>query len=109
MLKLGGRVTRDETIVSAALVKKFWQVSVQYSTTRSSGTYLDDLVDLVVLARIRHGILLGAGCHVVGRVVHAAVTRGVGVEVVVGGGAMPLVVGACGVGLEVAGGRGCAR
>lgn len=33
MLKLGGRVTRDETTVRAALVKKFWQVSIHGPTT----------------------------------------------------------------------------
>lgn len=62
----------------------------------------------MVLARIRLGRLLGAGGHVVGGLVHGPLARGVGVEVVVAR-AMPLVVGACGVGLEVAGRRGCAR
>lgn len=32
LLKLGGKVTRDETTVSAALVKKFCQVSTHLST-----------------------------------------------------------------------------
>jgi hypothetical protein len=72
-------------------------------------TYLDDLVDLLVLPLVRLGRVLAVGGHVVVAVVNAAIAVRRGVKVGVAIGAMPLVVGACGVRLEAAGGRGCAR
>jgi hypothetical protein len=74
-----------------------------------SGTYLDDLVDLLVLSLVRLGHLLPSRRHLVLSVFTAAVViwRGVKVGVVLG--TMPLVVGSCGVRLEVAGWRGCPR
>lgn len=76
----------------------------------SGGFYLDDLVDLVVVLLVCLGQMLAARHHLAFRVLDAAVA--VGRRGRVGRGVVrriPLVVGACGVGLEVVGGRGCPR
>ena len=71
--------------------------------------YLDDLVDLVVLPP-RLGGGLSPRHHLAFRLFCASVAvgrrSGVGRHVLA---IMPLVVGSCGVGLEVAGRRGCPR
>lgn len=50
---------RDDTMVRAALVKKFWEAGRSVCSKRGGGEcgcgYLDDLVDLVVVLLVRLG------------------------------------------------------
>jgi hypothetical protein len=52
-----------------------------YTVVLGDGTYLNDLVDLVVLPLVRLGHMFAAGDHVVVAVVNAAVAVGRRVEI----------------------------
>ncbi len=65
VLKLWGSIVRDETMVRAALVKKFWETLARLAAAVSWWhAYLDDLVHLLDLLLVRLGRVLGAGDHV---------------------------------------------
>ena len=85
----------------------------------ASGTYLDDLVDFVVVLLVGAGVLIScysySSSYSSSR--HHLAFRFLGTSVAVRGcgrvcshvlAAMPLVVGASGIGLKIAGRRGCA-
>lgn len=75
-----------------------------------NGTYLNDLVDLLVLPLVRLGHLLPARDHVVVAVVPSSIVVWGRVNVWAAvWGIMPLVVGSSGICLEAVGWRGCPR
>jgi hypothetical protein len=71
------------------------------------GTYLDDLVDLLILPLVRLSHVLASRHHVVVAFFHSTIVVWGRVKVRAAIGAMPLVICACGVRLEAAGRRGC--
>jgi hypothetical protein len=76
LLKLWGSIVRDETMVRAALVKKFWTwVSAWSLAALCDDAYLYDLVHLLVVPVLRLRHLVGAAHHLAA-VVGSAVAVG---------------------------------